>query len=108
MARPLRIGIVGCGDVAYRHYLPGLQGVADLAHVVALADPREGAAEGMVEIGVNPWDLAGPQVVVEEAGGLLTDLDGEPRIDRLEVLASNGVLHRELLVRLRQPGVPVA
>jgi histidinol-phosphatase len=68
----------------------------------------EGAAEGMVEIGVNPWDLAAPQVVVEEAGGLLTDLDGDPRIDRLEVLASNFVMHEELLARLRQPAVPVA
>ena len=36
----------------------------------------EGAAEGMIEIGVNPWDLAAPEVLVEEAGGLLTDLDG--------------------------------
>jgi histidinol-phosphatase len=63
----------------------------------------EGAAEAMVEIGVNPWDLAAPEVVVEEAGGLLTDLDGQPRIDGLEVLATNGVLHDEMLARLRRP-----
>ncbi|HET7181299.1 MAG TPA: Gfo/Idh/MocA family oxidoreductase [Candidatus Limnocylindrales bacterium] len=44
---PLRIGIVGCGDVAARHYLPALEGVASLASVVALADPREGAAEAL-------------------------------------------------------------
>ncbi len=60
----------------------------------------EGAAEGMIEIGVNPWDLAAPEVLVEEAGGRLTDLAGERRIDRLEVLASNGRLHDELLARL--------
>ena len=46
---PLRLGIVGCGDVAYRHYLPALQSISDLATVVALADPREGAAETMAE-----------------------------------------------------------
>ena len=62
----------------------------------------EGAAEGMIEIGVNPWDLAAPEVIVEEAGGRLTDLSGERRIDRLEVFASNGVLHDELLARLRE------
>lgn len=42
---PLRLGIVGCGDVASRHYLPALRSVSDVATVVALADPREGAAE---------------------------------------------------------------
>jgi histidinol-phosphatase len=61
----------------------------------------EGAAEAMVEMGVNPWDLAAPEVVVEEAGGLLTDLDGQPRIDHLEVLATNGQLHQTFLTRLR-------
>jgi predicted dehydrogenase len=44
---PLRIGIVGCGDVAYRHYLPALEGISNHATVVALADPREGAAGAM-------------------------------------------------------------
>lgn len=62
----------------------------------------EGAAEAMIEIGVNPWDLAAPEVVVEEAGGMLTDLDGVARIDNLEVLATNGVLHAEVLARLRR------
>lgn len=40
----LRIGIVGCGDVAYRHYLPALRSVAERVRIVAAADPREGAA----------------------------------------------------------------
>jgi histidinol-phosphatase len=62
----------------------------------------EGAAEAMIEVGVNPWDLAAPEVVVEEAGGLLTDFAGAPRIDGLEVLASNGLLHDEFLARLRR------
>jgi histidinol-phosphatase len=63
----------------------------------------EGAAEAMIEMGVNPWDLAAPEVIVEEAGGELTDLGGDPRIDRLEVLATNGHLHREVLSRLARP-----
>jgi histidinol-phosphatase len=61
----------------------------------------EGAAEAMVEVDVQTWDLAAPLVIVEEAGGRLTDLAGARRIDGLEVLASNGILHDELLTRLR-------
>jgi len=61
----------------------------------------EGAAEAMVEIGVKTWDLAAPTVIIEEAGGRLTDLAGDRRIDGGEMLASNGVLHGTLLARLR-------
>jgi histidinol-phosphatase len=61
----------------------------------------EGAAEGMIEIGVSTWDLAAPTLLIEEAGGRLTDLAGNRRIDAGEMLASNGSLHEELLARLR-------
>jgi histidinol-phosphatase len=67
----------------------------------------EGAGEGMVEVGVHPWDLAAPEVVVEEAGGRLTDLSGRRRLDSREGLASNGLLHDELLARLADAGPPV-
>jgi histidinol-phosphatase len=61
----------------------------------------EGAGEAMVETGMHSWDLAGPSVIVEEAGGRLTDVDGIRRIDGLSCVASNGVLHEEILARLR-------
>jgi histidinol-phosphatase len=61
----------------------------------------EGAAEAMIEVDVRTWDLAAPLVLVEEAGGRLTDLAGARRVDALEVLASNGILHDKLLTRLR-------
>ncbi len=43
-------------------------------------------AEGAIdiaglELGVELWDLAAPQMIVEEAGGRFTDLRGEPRAD---------------------------
>jgi predicted dehydrogenase len=41
----LRIGIVGCGDVAYRRYLPALASRSDRVTLAAAADPRPGAAE---------------------------------------------------------------
>jgi histidinol-phosphatase len=60
----------------------------------------EGAAEAMIEVGPNSWDLAAPMVVVEEAGGRLTDLRGRRTIDGGSALATNGILHDELVVRL--------
>ena len=36
----------------------------------------------------------------------MTDLAGEARIDRLEVLATNGTLHGEMLARLRAQAAP--
>jgi histidinol-phosphatase len=61
----------------------------------------EGAAEAMVEVGPKSWDLAAPLVVVEEAGGRLTDLDGQRTIHSGTVLATNGALHDEVLARLQ-------
>jgi histidinol-phosphatase len=64
----------------------------------------EGAAEAMVEVDVKTWDLAAPLVLIEEAGGRLTDLSGVRRIDGLEMLATNGLVHDTVLERLRRPG----
>jgi histidinol-phosphatase len=62
----------------------------------------EGAAEGMVEVDVSTWDLAAPAIVIEEAGGRLTSFESERSIGGGTVLASNGLLHDELLSRLRE------
>jgi histidinol-phosphatase len=61
----------------------------------------EGAAEAMFETGMKTWDLAGPLVVIEEAGGCVTDVFGERRMDAPSFVGSNGLLHEELLRRLR-------
>jgi histidinol-phosphatase len=63
----------------------------------------EGAAEAMMETGMSPWDLAAPYVVIEEAGGRVTDVDGVRRIDAASFVGSNGLLHDEILRRLREP-----
>jgi histidinol-phosphatase len=60
----------------------------------------EGAAEAMVETDASVWDLAAPAIVVEEAGGRMTDLAGDRSIANRTALASNGVLHDELVRRL--------
>jgi histidinol-phosphatase len=63
----------------------------------------EGAAEAMLETGMSNYDLAAPQIVIEEAGGRVSDVNGERRIDAPSFVGSNGLLHEELLRRLRRP-----
>jgi histidinol-phosphatase len=53
----------------------------------------EGAAEVMVEIGLSIWDVAAPVVLVEEAGGRITDFAGHRIFDSGTTLATNGALH---------------
>src|ERR1017187_3560696 len=64
----------------------------DLAYVAA------GRLEGFWEFNLNPWDTAAGILLVEEAGGRVTDFKGRHfRIDSHEILASNGDIHEELL-----------
>ena len=44
------------------------------------------------------------QVIVEEAGGRFSDRQGAPRIDGRSSVASNGLIHDELLAALGAPG----
>ena len=60
----------------------------------------EGAAEAMIEVGAHTWDWAAPMVIVEEAGGRFTTAAGERRFDGPSAVATNGLLHDELLRRL--------
>jgi histidinol-phosphatase len=60
-----------------------------------------GAAEVMCETDLHPWDLAAPWVIVEEAGGRITDFDGRRDWLQPEGYATNGLLHDEVLARLR-------
>jgi histidinol-phosphatase len=61
----------------------------------------EGSIDIAVEVGAKLWDWAPLWVIVEEAGGRFTDLDGTPRADGAAAVASNGLLHDEVLAALR-------
>lgn len=64
----------------------------DLAYVAA------GRYEGFWEFNLNPWDTAAGILIVEEAGGKVTDFSGNHyRLDSKEILASNGKIHAELV-----------
>jgi histidinol-phosphatase len=60
----------------------------------------EGAVDVVVEPSVALWDLAATKVIVEEAGGRLTDLGGVARADGGNAVSTNGLLHDEVLAAL--------
>jgi myo-inositol-1(or 4)-monophosphatase len=61
-----------------------------------------GVYDGFWEQYLKPWDTAAGMLIVEEAGGVVTDFSGKPfPLFKKEIAASNGRLHRELLELLR-------
>jgi histidinol-phosphatase len=63
----------------------------------------EGTGEAMLEPELFAWDLAAPLVVIEEAGGRLTDFRGRRTFEGGNAVASNGLLHDEILRLLNGP-----
>lgn len=74
----------------------------DLAYVAA------GRFDGYWELKINAWDIAAGALLVQEAGGQLSGLDGGPfRVDGGRILATNGHLHPimlQVLAEARQAG----
>jgi myo-inositol-1(or 4)-monophosphatase len=64
----------------------------DLAYVAA------GRYDGFWEMGLQPWDMAAGLLLVKEAGGFITELDGGKNVmGSGNVLAANPRLHKQLL-----------
>ncbi len=63
----------------------------DLACVAA------GRFDGFWEFGLNQWDVAAGVLLLEEAGGKVTDFDGQPyQLGGPVILATNGLIHEEM------------
>lgn len=86
---------------------PGMRGVLDeAARTRGFGDfwihmlVARGASEVAIEHEAYIWDYAAPKVVVEEAGGRMTTIEGGSVHHGGDVLTTNGVLHDELVRRL--------
>ena len=56
-----------------------------------------GVIDGYWEFGLNPWDVAAGVLLVQEAGGMVTDMEGGALVlDRPRLLATNGKVHAEM------------
>ena len=72
-----------------------------------LCDVARGRLDAYLEEGLDPWDTAAGALMVREAGGMVTDFQGEPHDPfGAETLASNGTLGAALVEALREPVDP--
>jgi len=62
-----------------------------------------GRIDGYWQIGVEPWDIAAGTLIIEEAGGVITNLKGESDYMRppYDMVAANPHIHPILLAELR-------
>jgi myo-inositol-1(or 4)-monophosphatase len=71
----------------------------DLAYVAC------GRFDGFWELKLKPWDVAAGTLLILEAGGRVTDLDGGPHaLDAPGIVASNGLIHPDMLGVLADEG----
>jgi len=90
--------------------MPRVQGLRRAgAAVIDMAHLACGRLDAYWEMHLGPWDWAAGWLLVEEAGGVVTDIRGEPwALQKDNVAASNGrTLHRKLLEVLQEAGKAV-
>ncbi|HEX3505055.1 MAG TPA: inositol monophosphatase family protein [Xanthobacteraceae bacterium] len=97
------LALARCEIAAAQQHFAGLRrfGAAalDLAWVAA------GRFDAYWERDLSPWDMAAGIILVREAGGFVSDLDGHDAIlTKGEVAAGNDTMHRELLKLLKAAG----
>src|SRR5215469_2547658 len=77
-----------------------VRGYGDFVHYHLLA---RGSLDVVIETNINILDIAALAVIVREAGGTFTDLEGAPvELGTTSVLATNGALHEQVLGALRR------
>jgi len=84
---------------AWRAFLNHAQGVRRFgAAAIDMAYVAMGRLEGFWEHGLNAWDTAAGWIIIEEAGGRVTKLDGSPFDNySASLLCTNGKVHDEML-----------
>ena len=66
--------------------------------VLELAYLARGGTEGFINVGTKKWDYSAGTLLVLEAGGMITDFEGESwDLEQNHFVASNGVVHPQLL-----------
>jgi myo-inositol-1(or 4)-monophosphatase len=99
--------VLGNNLAEFGAVMPHVQGVRRAgAAVLDLGHLAAGRLDAYWEMHLQPWDWAVGWLLVEEAGGLVTNLHGQPwSLDTNHLVATNGPLHDELLAALRSAQV---
>lgn len=72
------------------------------AAALDLADVACGRFEAFWELSLAPWDIAAGILLIREAGGIITNLEGQPcRVEQTGVVAGNPTMHQWLFARVK-------
>jgi myo-inositol-1(or 4)-monophosphatase len=86
------------------NFVIGCQGVRRMGSAaIDLAYVAAGRYDGFWEVHLNAWDMAAGVILIREAGGKITGFDGdEINIYGKKVVASNGLIHDEMVGLLKK------
>ena len=86
--------------IKIEHDTQGHRGIGDFWSYHILSS---GKIEVMIEAETKVWDIAAVSIIVEEAGGKVTDLNGIP-VNRTtnSIIATNGLVHKQALTYFKQ------
>lgn len=105
-------GIPHLGRGKHGHYLVELRNImAEAAGIrrfgaaaIDLAYVAAGRLDGFFEDNLQPWDMAAGLLLVREAGGFVSDKDGEQQIfSKQNIVAGNELIHAILLKTIQKP-----
>ena len=84
--------------------LPHIQDIRRLgAAAIDLCYLAQGKVEAFYEIDLKPWDVAAGILIVQEAGGQISNVDNQPfDFDDKSIVASNGKVHQQLIKYLEK------
>jgi len=92
----------------FKQFTDITQGVRRLgAAAIDLCHVASGKVDGFWEFDLQPWDTAAGVLIVQEAGGIVTKMDGtEYSINRHQLLATNGIIQSEML-NITKPAIEI-
>jgi myo-inositol-1(or 4)-monophosphatase len=87
----------------FAHFVKAARGIRrDGSAAIDLCYVAAGRFDGYWELKLHPWDIAAGNLIVEEAGGRISDFSGRPSPGSgREVVASNGHLHEAMIALLQ-------
>jgi myo-inositol-1(or 4)-monophosphatase len=87
---------------SFKQLLPKIRDIRRLgAAAIDLCYLAHGKVAGFYEVNLQPWDVAAGILIVQEAGGKVSGIDGQKYSMQNQILvASNGKIHKELLDNL--------
>ncbi|WP_214470825.1 inositol monophosphatase family protein [Mesorhizobium sp. dw_380] len=112
--------VIGCGVphlgrgqhgnflIELRHVMAEVSGVRRLGSAsLDLAYVAAGRMDGFWEVGLSAWDMAAGLLLIREAGGFVSDMDGgQDMLDNGSVVAGNEIIQRALLKTVKKPLQP--